>query len=110
MNRSEALDRFLPWGGIALGTTGFFLAHQIGSDATFQDCRVGSPWIVIVGTIVGLAVVTVGAFASWRVYSSNSETEARKLVASISLMCCALFVIGIILPFISAMVIPRCWR
>ena len=110
MNRGEALDRFLPWGGIALGTAGFFLAHQIGSDATFQDCRVGSPWIVILGTIVGVAVVAVGALASWRVYSSDSETEARRLVASISLMCCALFAIGIFLPFISAMVIPRCWR
>jgi hypothetical protein len=40
----------MPWAGLALGTTGYFLAHQIGSDATFQDCRVGSPWIVILGT------------------------------------------------------------
>src|SRR3954453_461146 len=109
MNRGEALDRFLPWGGIALGTIGFFLAHQIGSDATFQDCRVGSPWIVIVGTLVGLGVIGLGAFGSWGVYAAQSEAPARRLVATVGLMACVLFAIGVILPFIAAMVIPGCW-
>src|SRR3982751_1597539 len=109
MNRGEALDRFLPWGGIALGTAGFFLAHQMGSDATFQDCRVGSPWIVTLATVIGIAIIAAGALGSWRVFASRSEAPARRLIAAVSLLACGLFVMGVILPFIAALVIPRCW-
>ena len=48
MNGERIRDRFMPWAGIALGTLGGGLAHQIGADSTFQDCRVGSPAIVLV--------------------------------------------------------------
>ena len=110
MKTSERIrDGFMPWAGLALGTTGYFLAHQIGSDATFQDCRVGSPWIVILGTLIGLSVVALGALGSWRVYASDNEAPARRLIAVVGLLACALYVIGIVLPFIAALVIPRCW-
>ena len=109
MKTKSIRDGFMPWAGLALGTTGYFLAHQIGSDATLQDCRVGSPWIVIVGTIVGLAVVGLGAFGSWGVYAADSEAPARRLVAIVGLMACALSALGIILPFVAALIIPRCW-
>jgi hypothetical protein len=100
----------MPWAGLALGTLGYFVQHQLGADSTFQDCRVGSPWIVVLGTIVGLLIIAAGALGSWRVYASDSETPARKLVAIVSLLACALYAIGTILPFIAAMVIPGCWR
>ena len=102
-------DGFMPWAGLALGTTGFFLAHQIGSDSTFQDCRIGSPLIVVFGTIVGLVVIGLGAFGSWGVYAAQSESPARKLIAIVGLLACALFAIGVILPFIAAFIIPSCW-
>jgi hypothetical protein len=102
-------DGFMPWAGLTLGTTGFFLAHQIGSDATFQDCRIGSPLIVVFGTIVGLAVIGLGALGSWSVYVAESESPARKLVAIVGLLACALFAVGAILPFIAALIIPGCW-
>ena len=44
-------DGFMPWAGLALGTLGYFIQHQLGSDAVFQDCRIGSPLVVIIGTI-----------------------------------------------------------
>jgi hypothetical protein len=107
---SERLrDGFMPWAGLALGTAGFFLAHQLGSDSTFQNCRIGSPWMVLVGTLLGLAVIGVGASGSWRVYAARSEPSARRLVAVIGLLACALFAIGVVLPLIAALVIPRCW-
>ena len=102
-------DGFIPWSGLALGTIGFFLAHQIGSDATFQDCRIGSPWFVVLGTLVGLAVIGLGVLGSWRVYAADKEAPARRLVAVVGLLACALYVIGVILPLIAALVIPRCW-
>jgi hypothetical protein len=102
-------DGFTPWSGLALGTTGYFLAHQIGSDSTFQDCRVGSPLMVIVGTLVGLTVIGTGAFGSWSVYAADTETPARKLIAIVALLACALYVIGVVLPLIAALIIPGCW-
>jgi hypothetical protein len=102
-------DGFMPWAGLALGTSGFFLAHQIGSDASFQDCRVGSPLIVILGTIVGLLVIGLGALGSWRIYGADNEGPARRFVSAVGLLACSLFAIGVILPFIASLVIPRCW-
>jgi hypothetical protein len=110
MRTAEGIrDRFMPWAGLALGTLGYFVQHQLGSDATFQDCRVGSPWIVIVGTMLGLLIIGTGALGSWRVFASRSEPPARRLLAAVGLMACALYAIGTILPFIAALVIPRCW-
>jgi hypothetical protein len=102
-------EGFMPWAGLALGTIGYFVAHQIGSDSTFQDCRVGSPLMVIFGTILGVVVIGLGAFGSWGVYAAPSETPARKLIAIVGLLACALYVMGVVLPFIAALLIPQCW-
>ena len=110
MNGERARDRFMPWAGLALGTLGAGLAHQIGSDSTFQDCRVGSPLVVIIAVAVGLVLVALGALGSWRVYGADSETPARWMIAVVSIMACALYTMAIILPFIAALVIPRCWE
>jgi uncharacterized membrane protein YidH (DUF202 family) len=109
MKTERIRDGFRPWAGLALGTTGFFLAHQIGSDATFQDCRVASPLIVIVGTLIGLLVIGLGTLGSWRVYAAEGETPARTLIAVVGMLACALYVIGVLLPFVAALVIPGCW-
>ena len=109
MNGARIRDGFMPWAGLALGTAGFFLAHQIGSDWTFQDCRVGSPWIVILSTLAGLAIISLGALGSWRIYAAREEGPARRLVAVVGLLTCALYAIGAVLPLIAAVIIPRCW-
>ena len=110
MNTERMRDRFMPWAGIALGTLGAGLAHQLGSDSTFQDCRVGSPLIVIIATIVGLALIALGALGSWRVYIGDGETPARRMLSVVSLMASGIFAMAVILPFIASMVIPGCWQ
>jgi hypothetical protein len=109
VNAERIRDRFMPWGGLALGTLGFFIAHQTGSDSTFQNCAAGSPWIVILGTIVGLSLIAIGALASWRVFAADGEPPARKLIATVSLMASLLFALAVLLPFIAALLIPPCW-
>lgn len=109
MNTERVGDTFMPWSGLALGTLGYFLTHQIGSDSTFQDCHFSSPWMVIVATIIGLVVIGLGALGSWRVYAGEAETPARRLVATVGLLACALYTMGVILPSIAALLIPRCW-
>jgi hypothetical protein len=110
VNSERIRDRFMPWAGLALGTLGVGLAHQLGGDSTFQDCRVGSPLIVIIGTIVGLALIGLGALGSWRVYTGDGETPARRMLAIVSIMACGVFAMAVILPFIASLVIPRCWQ
>ncbi len=110
MKTERIRDLFMPWSGLALGTTGYFLAHQLGSDSTFQDCRAGSPLIVTIGTITGLIIIGIGALGSWRIYADKGEGQARRMIAIVGLLTCALYAIAAILPFIAAMVIPRCWR
>ena len=109
MRTERIRDRFMPWSGIGLGTLGEAVAHQLGSDGVFQHCPT-SPLIVIVGTILGLALVALGALGSWRVYEGDGETPARRMLAIVSLMACAIFAMAILLPFIASLVIPRCWQ
>ena len=110
MSARTIRDGFMPWAGLALGTTGYFLVHQVGSDSTFQDCRVGSPLIVIIAALVGLAIVSLGAFGSFRVFRSEDEAPSRRLVAVVSVLACALYVIAILLPVAASLIIPQCWR
>lgn len=109
MKTERIRDGFMPWAGLALGTAGYFITHQLGSDSTFQDCRVGSPMMVIVAMIVGLLIIGIGALGSWRVYAGDGETASRKLVSIVGLLACALYAMGVVLPFIASLVIPRCW-
>ena len=109
MKTERIRDGFMPWAGLALGTAGYFIAHQIGSDATFQDCRIGSPLVVLLGTLLGLAIIGAGALGSWRVYAASNEPPARRLVAVVGLLASALYTIGVVLPLIAALIIPRCW-
>jgi hypothetical protein len=109
VNSERIRDRFMPWAGIALGTLGAGLAHQIGADSTFQDCQFSSPGIVILGTILGLVLIGLGALGSWRVYGADGETPARRMVSLVSVMACGVFAMAVILPLIASLVIPRCW-
>lgn len=110
MKTERFRDRFKPWAGIALGTVGAGLAHQLGSDSTFQDCTAGSPTVVIIGTIVGLALIGLGVLLSWQVYGREEEGPSRHLLATVSLLACVFFALAVVLPFIASMLIPRCWQ
>ena len=99
----------MPWAGLALGTLGGAIAHQLGAAWTFANCRIGSPWMVLLGAIAGFALTAIGARMSWRVYRASGGEGAQRTVAAISLMAAALFALAILLPVIAALAIPRCW-
>jgi hypothetical protein len=65
--------------------------------------------MVIVGTVVGLAIIAIGALVSWRVFAAGRKAQARWTISAVSLMAAALFALAIILPLIAALVIPQCW-
>lgn len=109
MKSEQIRGRFMPWAGLVLGTVGAGFGHQLGAASTFQDCRVGSPLIVIIGTVAGLILVGLGALGSWRVYAASGQGAARRMIAAVSLMACGIYAVALILPFIASLVIPRCW-
>ena len=98
----------MPWAGLALGTLGAGFAHQFGAAWTFTDCRIGSPWMVAFGVIVGLALTGGGALESWKAFSP-AQDPTRRTIAAISMAVAALFALAILLPVIAALIIPRCW-
>ncbi len=105
---SRAWEMFVPWAGLALGGSGFFFAHQMGSDNVFSNCALSSPVIVWIAAISGLLMVSGGGAISWSVGRRAGETAARKLVAHVSLMASGLFAFAIILPMIASALIPAC--
>lgn len=109
MRSERTRDRFMPWAGLALGTLGAGFDHQLGAASTFQDCTVGSPLIVVIGTLAGLTLIAAGAVLSWRVSSSDAEPPARRMIAAVSLLACGLYTMAVLLPLFASLVIPRCW-
>jgi hypothetical protein len=101
-------DKLLPWAGLVLGALGGGLAHQVGSDSTFNDCAFASPVIVWIGGLAGLSIVLAGAALSWSVWRRRTEGPARRLIAGVSMMTATLLTLAIILPLIAALVIPPC--
>lgn len=97
-----------PWAGIALGALGLGLAHQLGSDNVFNDCRSASPAVVLIACLAGLVIIAAGAAISWKVWRRHDEGPARKLIASVSLMIAGLFAFALLLPMIASLVLPAC--
>ena len=111
MSRSHELrELFMPWAGLVGAIVGAGVAHQFGSEGTFDSCAAVSPVPLLVVSLACIVLVAAGALGSWRVFREDLEAPARKLVAIISLACSALFVLAILLPMIASLVIPPCFQ
>lgn len=103
-------DLFMPWAGLVAGTVGAGIAHQFGSDGTFNSCKAISPVPLLIVSVFCLLLVVIGGLGSWRVLRADSETPSRKMVAIISVGSVALFLLAILLPMVAALVIPPCFQ
>ena len=108
--RSELADLFMPWAGLAAGVLAAGVTHQFGAEGTFDNCAVISPIPLLLVNLAGIALIAVGALASWRILREDSETHARKVIAFISVGAAGLFVLAILLPIIASLVIPPCYQ
>lgn len=106
---SQFADLVMPWTGLAVGVVAAGVVDQFGSAGTFDHCRTISPIPLIIVALIGIAVTIVAALFSWRVIRDEDETQARKVVAIISVGAAALFVFAMILPIIASLVIPPCF-
>lgn len=107
---SKLADLMLPWAGLVIGLIAFAVAHQFGSDGTFDHCQSVSPGPLTLVSALSILATIGAAFASWTVFHSDSEAPARKIVAFVSVGSSILFVIAMVLPIIAASVIPPCFQ
>jgi hypothetical protein len=106
----EFIDLALPWAGLAVGVTALGVAHQFGSDGTFDHCLSNSPVPVLLVSTAAILMTLGGAFASWTVFRDDAEAPARKVIAVVSIGSALLFVLAMILPVIAALMIPPCFQ
>ena len=106
---SEIRELFMPWAGLVAGVIGAGVAHQFGSEGTFDSCTAISPVPLLIVSVLCLLLTASGALASWQVFRDDVEAPARKLVAIISVGCSAFFLLAILLPMIASLMIPPCF-
>jgi uncharacterized membrane protein len=107
---SEISNLVMPWTGLMVGVIAFAIAHQFGSDGTFDHCRAISPIPLLIVSLLAISATLGGAFASWTVFRDGAEASERKVIAAISMGSSALFVLALALPIIAALVIPPCFQ
>ena len=108
-NAEQIKAQLMPWTGLVVGIVAAGLAHQIGSEGTFNDCATASPVVVSLVSLLAIAAAMLGAFASWRVVRNTSEGPSRRLVGIISVGVAALVVLTLLLPMIASLVLPPCF-
>lgn len=110
MTGREIRDFLLPWTGLAVGVVTVATVHQFGAYGTFDHCRPISPVPLLVVAVIGIVIIVLAGLASSRVLREDSETQARRVIAAISVGCSALFVFAILLPMVASLVLPPCFQ
>jgi hypothetical protein len=105
----EFADLLMPWAGLVIGVVALSVAHQFGSDGTFDHCLSVSPFPLIAVCLLSISATFVGALMSFRVLRKDAEAPARKVVAMVSVGAAPLFGLAMVLPIIAALVIPPCF-
>lgn len=108
--RSQFAVLLMPWAGLAVGILAAGAVHQFGSQGVFDHCRPMSPIPLLVACVLGIAVTVIAALASGRVLRDQAETQARKVVAVVSVGMAALFILSMILPMFAALILPACFQ
>ena len=106
---STFAEAFQPWAGLVVGVVAVAFVHQFGSDGTFDKCAAIAPvplWII---GATGLLACALSGLVSWRSFKGEGDIS-RRVVASISVGCAALFGLAIIFPMIAALVLPPCFQ
>lgn len=110
MKTSELRDFVMPWSGLAIGILAAGVDHQFGAEGTFDSCRAISPIPILVVSLIAILVTIVGALLSVRILRDEAETQARKVIAAVSVGSAALFVFAMILPVIASLILPACFQ
>jgi hypothetical protein len=107
--RGGAMDKLLPWLGLAAAILGWGLSHQIGSDAIFDDCSVGDgPFVLLVCAPALILTIAGGTLSATIWAGGSSENGGRRFVAMLSSLMAALASFAIVLQMIAGLILPSC--
>lgn len=101
-------EAFMPWTGLVIGVLAVAFVHQFGSDSSFDHCRSAAPVPILIVAMLGLAACGLAGLFSWRSIRGEEEI-ARRVIATISVGCAAVFGLAILLPMIASLVLPPCF-
>jgi hypothetical protein len=107
--RHSPVDHLMPWLGWIGGGLGYALIHQIGSDAVFDDCHVGTPIFVIGISLAGMLLAVLGGFVSLAIWRrGDAETRGRRFAGGVGVLFALLCGFGIVLQAIASLIVPMC--
>jgi hypothetical protein len=109
MKREELIEHLMPWAGLILASLSWFAAHQVGSNATIDNCEGGTPLFNLSVNLAGLALALIGGFYSWKIWRrGKGETEGRRFVGLTGLLVAILLGFALLLQLVSGFIVPRC--
>jgi len=101
---------FKPWTGLVASVLAAVIAHQFGSEGTFDNCLAISPGpLLAVAALCGAAAI-LGGWSSSQVARGRGEAKSRKLIAIISVGMAVLVLFAILLPMIASVTLPPCFQ
>jgi|KBSMisStaDraftv2_1062788.scaffolds.fasta_scaffold669873_2 hypothetical protein len=106
---SSLSETLIPWAGLVVGVLAAGFVHQFGSEGTFDKCGTIAPGPLLVVASIGLLACASAGLVSWKALRGSKDL-ARKVVATISVGCAAVFSLAILLPMIASMVLPPCFQ
>lgn len=101
-------EAFAPWAGLVVGTTAWSTAHQFGADATFDDCGAFAPGPILAVAIIAILATALAGLLSWSAFRREGS-QARRVIAVVSVGLAALFCLAIIYPILATLIIPPCF-
>ncbi|MFL5295142.1 MAG: hypothetical protein ACJ798_02055 [Phenylobacterium sp.] len=105
-------SQLAPWAGLFLGALGWFLHHQLGSDANNWDCKIANgAYVVVVGLVCAL-IALAGGLISWasRPPEGADLQVTRGFARLVGMASAAIFLLTISFQTLAGVLVPACFR
>lgn len=100
--------KLAPFAGVIGGLVGWAVSDQLGSSLVIDDCRRGTPLVMVAIGLGGLAVAAFGGLVAHRIWRRGAASEGRRFVALIGMGVAAALALAILYQTVGTLIIPRC--
>lgn len=108
MKQASFYEHLVPWAGLIGAGFAWALAHQIGADSVFDDCRRGTTAFILAVNLIGLTLAVAGGYFSSCIWRRRDESEGRRFLGLAGLLFAALLSFALLLQAISGLLVPSC--
>lgn len=110
MREMGAWRLFQPWTGLVAAVLGAGIAHQFGAEGMFDDCERVGAWSLQVVALLCVIGAFIGGWLSLAIVRGEGESNARRVIAIVSVGMAALAIFSILLPLIASIALPPCFE